>query len=494
VLDEEPLLKELYGNPENKEIIDNALKLEGCIRNTSIHAAAVVIGKDPLTLTTALQTSSKGENIITTQYSMKPIEELGLLKMDFLGLKNLSIIERCLDNIKETKGEVIDILHIPLDDPKPYEMLSEGAAIGVFQFESPGMRKYLKELKPTCIEDLIAMVSLYRPGPMEFISDFIDGKHGRKEIIYLHPCLEPILSETYGIAVYQEQIQRIAQDFAGYSLGEADLLRRAIGKKIKAELDAQREVFLRKSAEMGRDKDLAEKLFSFVEPFARYGFNKAHAASYAMISYQTAYLKANYPVEYMTSILTADSGNTEKIIKEIAECEQMGIEVVPPNVNSSCEDFTVSADGKAIYFGLAAIKNIGEGPAQAIMEVRGDTPFESISDFIKRLGSKFTTKKVLESLAKTGALDDLAERNQVLENIGTITAFVKGYEKTKHDSQIDLFAALGSDAPQELVLPEMIPATPDERLMWEKELIGVYVSSHPLEDISDYLKKYHANR
>jgi len=493
-LDTEVILKEIYKEADAKKVIDTALKLEGCIRNTSVHAAALVIARDPLTETTALAEASKGEGVIVTQYSMKPIEELGLLKMDFLGLRNLSILERAVNIIKDSLGEEIDIAHIHIDDKKTYEMVARGETIGVFQFESAGMRKYLKDLSPTCIEDLIAMTSLYRPGPMDYIGNYIEGKRSPDKVKYLDPCLEDVLSETYGIAVYQEQIQRIAQVFAGYSLGEADILRRAMGKKILKVIQEQKDVFVERAIKNGKKKELAEKIFSFIEPFARYGFNKAHAASYAMISYQTAYLKANYPLEFMIALLTAEMNNTEKVILVSSDCIRMGIAILPPSVNYSLADFSIDKEKNAIRFGLSAIKNIGEGPATAIIEARKEDGLEKtfldIGDFAKRVGSKFVNKKVLESLAKVGAFDDMYERNQVLENIETIIDFSKREEKLKTSMQIDLFSTLPDAGTGELVLPEMVSATVDEKLCWEKELLGVYVSSHPLSGLEMYLDKY----
>jgi len=489
-LKDEVILQEIYKESDSKKILDAALKLEGCIRNTSIHAAALVIAKDPLTETTALQEASKGENSIVTQYSMKPIEELGLLKMDFLGLRNLSILENAINTIKELNNVDIDLLKIPLDDKKTYEMLSKGETTGVFQFESPGMRKYLKDLNPTCVEDLIAMVSLYRPGPMEYISEYISGKKDPEKVKYLDPCLESILSETYGIAVYQEQIQKIAQIFAGYTLGEADILRRAMGKKKLEVIQKEKSVFVGRAMKNGKTKELAEKIFSFIEPFARYGFNKAHAASYATISYQTAYLKANYPVEYMSSLLTADGGNADKIIAEVADCLRMDIKIVPPSINFSQVSFSADKDKKSIIFALSAIKNIGESPSEAIIEARKDGKFESIGDFVSRMDLKFVNKKILESLAKAGALDEFAERNQILENIDLIIDFAKQSHKNKDSMQIDLFASIGNEDMSDLMLPEMVPASLDEKLAWEKELMGVYVSSHPLEGLKYYLNKY----
>jgi len=477
-------------NETFKQIMDNALKLEGAVRHVSVHACAVVIADEPLTKYTALQHPPKDEGGIITQYSAKPIEALGLLKMDFLGLKNLTILQTAIKIIERTKGKKINLKLIPMDDKKAFALMSRGETTGVFQLESPGMKRYLKELRPTEFEDIIAMVSLYRPGPMEWIPDYIAGKHGRKMPTYQHSSLEPILKNTYGIAIYQEQILQIAQEFAGFSLGEADLLRRAIGKKIASELEAQREKFIEGSIAKGHSKNLAITIFEkVIEPFAGYGFNKSHAACYAMIAYQTAYLKAHFPTEFMTALMSADYGNTDRIVVEIGECEEMGIKVLPPDVNESLSNFTVVEDGK-IRFGLSAIKGLGDGSVYNIIEARGETPFVTLEDFAKRLPSKLLNKKTLEALAFGGAMDTLGERRKIGLNYEKISDFAKSKDSSHIVGQAGLFDTMGDDAPiHQLKLEEVEPATDIERLKWEKEFLGLYVSAHPLDGLHKFFQK-----
>jgi len=499
---DEPELKQIYDElPEAKRLIDTALDLEGVVRHSSTHACAVVISEKDLTEYTPLQVATKGEDsAMVTQYSMKPIDNIGLLKMDFLGLKNLTILERSRKIIKRTKNIDIELKDLPIDCKKTFKMLTKAETVGIFQLESGGMRRYLKSLKPTVFEDIIAMVSLYRPGSLDMkvsgnrtmVDIYIDRKHGKLKASYLDPCLVPILEETYGVIIYQEQILKIAQEFAGYSLGEADLLRRAIGKKIKAELDAQKKVFISKSVEKGKDRALAEKLFSFIEPFARYGFNKSHAACYALISYQTAYFKAHYPVEFIAACMSCDIGNNDRLSILMEDAKRLNIEILPPSVNESLKNFTVTDDFKNIRFGLAAIKNIGEGPATAIIDARKKGgKFKDLEDFLIRLGSKFANRKVLESLAKCGALIDLISRNQVVENMEQILSFVKAVENDHNDSQGDLFEMIGGESSTKptLVLNDVGNLSNYEKLKWEKELIGMYVSLHPLAEHKEYFEK-----
>lgn len=487
-LDTEEEMKQLYGNnPNAKKVIDTALKLEGCIRHSSVHACAVVISDKSLTEYTPLQIASGQEDAIVTQYSMKPIEKIGLLKMDFLGLKNLSIMETTLLIIERIHGKHIDLLNLDLRDEVTYDLLQRGQTTGVFQLESNGMKRYLKELKPTCFEDIIAMVSLYRPGPMEWIPEYIKGKHGKKRVKYMHSSLEEVLEETYGIAVYQEQILQIAQKFAGFSLGEADILRRAIGKKIMSELMSQRQKFIDGAEKQGHNTELAIKIFDeVIEPFAGYGFNKSHAACYAMIALQTAYLKAHYPAEFMAALMTADHDNTDRIIIEIAECKELDIEILPPSVNDSLADFTVT-DTKTIRFGLSAIKGVGVNTVNQIMLVRAEGgTFKSLEDFAKRVPSKLLNKKTLEALTYSGALDNLGERNQIIANIPQISEFAKNIQKESNDSQIDLFGMM--DEPSgSLQLEPTQPATHIQKLQWEKEYLGMFVSGHPLQGLKEYI-------
>ena len=371
--------------------------------------------------------------------------------------------------------------------------MARGETTGVFQLESAGMKRYLKELRPTEFEDIIAMVSLYRPGPMEWIPDYIAGKHGRKRPQYAHPSLEPILKTTYGIAIYQEQILQIAQVFGGFSLGEADLLRRAIGKKIASELEAQREKFIEGAIAKGHSKNLAIEIFEkVIEPFAGYGFNKSHAACYAMIAYQTAYLKARYPTEFMTALMSADSENTDRIVIEIGEANQMGIDVLPPDVNESRSSFTVVEDGK-IRFGLSAIKGLGASSVRQIIDTRDqneDKPFESLEDFAKKVPSKILNKKTIEALAFSGAMDTFGERRQIGLNVEAIADFAKTADGSEVAGQAGLFDSMGDDAPADhLRMEDVEPASDAQKLAWEKEYLGLYVSSHPLVGLSKFFER-----
>ncbi len=490
-LQEDPDLSTIYKNEaEAHEILDTAVKLEGTIRQVGTHACAVIISKEPLVKYTALQVAAGAKEGIVTQYSMKPCEELGLLKMDFLGLKNLSMIETTLGILKRTNpGLKIDMNDLPMEDKKTYELLQRGETTGVFQLESAGMKRYLKELKPTTFGDIIAMVSLYRPGPMQFIPQYIGGKHGTKKVTYLHDSLRDVMSETYGIAIYQEQILQIAQKFAGFSLGDADLLRRAIGKKIAKELTAQREKFIDGAIAIGNEKKLAEKIFDdVIEPFAGYGFNKSHAACYALISFQTAYLKAHFPAEFMAALLTADADITDRVVVEIQECRNMGIEVLPPDLNESLAHFTV-VDPKTIRFGLTAIKGIGEAAVREIIEVRErEGKFTSIENFAKRVPAKILNKKSIESLAFSGAFGELGERNAIASNYDEISGYAKNIQSSVSEGQSDMFEMMGGDSSEELKFVKVVPASPSQKLKWEKQYLGLYVSGHPLQGLREYFK------
>ena len=481
--------KELYDTDEKaKKLIDLAKKLEGVARHASTHACGVVISSEPLENIVAVQHPTQNDTNIVTQYEMHSIEDLGLLKMDFLGLKNLSIIEETLKRIYAIYGKNIDMDNLPLDDEKVYKLFQDANTVGIFQVESEGMRRYLKELKPTEFEDIIAMIALYRPGPMELIPDFINRKHGRKRITYLHPKLQPILKNTYGIAVYQEQVLQVARDLAGFTYGEADVLRKAIGKKIKELLQEQREKFIKKTVENGIDKKIAEAVFHFIEPFARYGFNKSHSAAYALIAYQTAWLKVYYPVEFMSALLTAEKNDIERIAFLIEETRKMGIEVLPPELNESFSNFSVVPAKNQIRFGLLAIKNVGEGIVDAVIKERkAQGPYLSIQDFINRVHTKDLNKKSMESLIKAGVFDQFGERNQLLSNMDRLLEVARENLKIQNGSQKSLF---GTASPsRSLSLDASEPATPHERLVWEKELLGLYVSSHPLAGVKNILAK-----
>ncbi len=479
-------------DPATEKLLAMAQKLEGVARHASTHAAGVVISKNPLVEYAPVQLSTHENEGVIVQYSMLDVEAIGLLKMDFLGLSNLTVIRNTLRIIKKTQGKEIDIDNIPLDDPKTFSLLREGKTTGVFQLESSGMKRYLKELKPTQFEDIIAMVALYRPGPMEWIPDYIKGKHHPEKVKYLHPKLEPILQETYGVAVYQEQILRIARDLAGFTLGEADVLRKAVGKKIKKLLVEQKKKFIDGVAKQGYSRELGEKLFSFIEPFAGYGFNKAHATCYAMVAYQTAYLKANYPAEFMAALLTSDQHNIDRVAIEVSECRQMGIKVLPPNVNESFVEFGVIKGTKNITFGLGAIKNLGEKPAELIVEERKKNGlFKSLDDFIRRVGCHLViNKKTLESLIQSGALDSLGERAVMLNNINRILSYGCEVGRNQINGQTDIFGTLKITDVPALSLTTCDPMPRKERLAWEKKLLGLYLSDHPLRGMEDYFTKY----
>jgi DNA polymerase-3 subunit alpha len=482
--------RQLYETDETaKKLIDFSMKLEGVARHASTHACGVVISSQPLSEIVPLQHPTQNDRNIVTQYEMHSIEDLGLLKMDFLGLKNLTIIEDTLSRIYEVQGKKVDISKIPFDDKKTYKLLQQGRTTGVFQLESAGMKKYLKELKPSHFEDIVAMVALYRPGPMQFIPEYIARKHKKKKIEYLHPKLKPILEKTYGICIFQEQLMQIARDLAGFTLSEADVLRKAVGKKIKSLLVAQREKFISGMIKNGIEKEVAQKIWEWVLPFARYGFNKSHSVAYGMIAYITAYLKAHFPVEFMAALLTSEKNDVERITFLIEECKDIGIEVLPPDINESFRNFSVIPGQQKIRFGLLAIKNVGSNVVEAIIKERKEAGiFRSFSDFISRIDSKDLNKKSLESLIKAGVFDRFEERNKLLKNIEEILNFNRDIRKAKLNGQQTLFDKI-STAPLSLKLKEVKPASLRQKLMWEKELLGLYVSSHPLASFKKILER-----
>ena len=486
-------VKDLYKNdPQAKRLIDLALKLEGVARHASTHACGVVVSAQPLTDMVPLQKPNQDEEHIITQYEMHAIEDLGLLKMDFLGLKNLTIIEDTLARIYVIRNENVDIDKIPLDDKKTYKLLQDAITTSIFQLESDGIKRYLKELKPTEFNDITAMVALYRPGPMQFIPDYIERKHGRQKIEYIVPELEPILKNTQGIMIYQEQLMQLARDIAGFTLGEADVLRKAVGKKIKTLLDAQEKKFIDGAISKGFGKKIAEELWQWILPFASYGFNKSHSVSYAAIAYQTAYLKAHYPVEFMASVLTSEKADVERIALLIEECKKMDIEVLPPNINESLKNFTVVPNEQKIRFGLLAVKNVGENIIDAVVVERKNAgTFKNMGDFISRVHSKDLNKKSMEALIKAGAFDAFAERNQLLQNLEKLLEIARENQKNKSNGQIGLFASAPTAVrTTEIKLEPAEPAKLLEKLTWEKELLGLYVSSHPLQGF----KKLFASR
>lgn len=490
-IDASPELKNLYKNDETvKKLIDYAMKLEGVARHASTHAAGVVISPRPLVNYVPLQKAIKGSTSIVTQFPMDDLASIGLLKMDFLGLSNLSVIGNAIEIIEAVENVKIDIDNIPLNDKKTFALLSSGNSTGVFQLESEGMKRIMRELKPTVFEDIIAIVALYRPGPMQWIDEFIKRKHGRTKITYLHPKLKNALSETYGIPVYQEQVMQIAKDVAGFSGPQADTLRKAMGKKIGSLMKKQKELFINGAAKNGIEKKLAEKIFAMMEDFAQYGFNKSHAACYALIAYQTAYLKAHYPNCFMAALLTSDQQNIDRIAIEVSECERMGIEILPPDVNESFGGFAVVPQTGNIRFGMSAIKNVGEAPIETIVHERKKKgPYKSIEEFVKRVDFETINKKVLESLIRSGALDALEDRGKLLSNMELLLNFGAKNHKNSHDGQTDMFTILGKEQTQgHLELKEGIKVDKKQKIAWEKELLGMYISEHPLQDYKDFLK------
>lgn len=472
-------LKRLYEEDDDaREIIDLARRIEGSARHTGVHAAGVVIAPTPLPEWTPLQTDPKTGKLIT-QYDMHSIEDAGLLKFDFLGIKNLAILADSVDRVQQTRGVYIDIENIPLDDEKTFAMLARGETEGTFQLNGSGMTRYLKELRPTSIHDINAMVALYRPGPIETIPQYIERKRDSLRIRYMDERMKDYLDASYGLLVYQDDVLLTAIKLGGYSWLEADMLRKAMGKKIPEVMEAEREKLVKGFIEYGKlSKEKAEGLWKLIEPFAAYGFNKAHAASYGKVAYQTSYMKANYPVEYMAALLTADAGDTEKIAVMAAECERLSIPVLPPDINESDASFTIVDGGTKIRFGLSSIKNFGEGIAEAIMQERArGGAFASLSDFLCRVGSKNLNKKSLESLIRCGALDGFGERAHLLAHIETLLSFHR--DATAPAAQDSLFGAIAAPT---LSLPSSGETTAlSDKLAWEKELLGIYVSGHPLD-------------
>jgi DNA polymerase III subunit alpha len=484
-LDLSPQLKEMHdGDPQIGKLIGLAQQLEGVARNASTHAAGVVISREPLTELMPLQRATNSDALMT-QYEMHGIEALGLLKFDFLGLSNLTILRKAVDLIRSHRGVAVDLDDIPLDDGRTFELLASGETTGVFQLESAGMRRYIRELQPTTVYDLAAMVALYRPGPMDNIPAYIRRKHGQEKVEYLHPLLEPFLNRTYGIFVYQEDIMSAAMALGGFTGPEADTLGYAIRKKKRAVLQSMKETFVERAAERGVAPQTIDAVFKAFEPFERYGFNKAHATCYGLIAYQTAYLKANYTVEYMTSVLTAFRDNAEKVAAAIAECRRLGIEVRTPDVHRSGLGFTV--EGDAIRFGLLAVKNIGEGAIQSIIDAReADGEFRSLTDFCSRVDLRLVNRKVLESLVRVGALNVLGHPAQLLLGLDDALAAGQAVQRDRISGQTSLFDMGGDDS---AALERPLPATPEtpvrERLRWEKELMGLYLSDHPMGEVAD---------
>jgi DNA polymerase-3 subunit alpha len=483
-------LREIYQADEKAQrLLDLARKLEGRARHASTHACGVVISTLPLDEICPLQHPTQDERAIVTQYGMRSLEDLGLLKIDILGLKNLTLIEETLKKIRAIHKKEIKLDEISFDDKKTYKLFQRGETIGVFQFESEGMRKWLRKLKPNCFDDLVAMIALYRPGPMQFLQDYIDGKFKRKKIEYLHPKLKPILEKTYGVMIYQEQLMEVARSLAGFTLGEADVLRKAVGKKIRELLEAQREKLIEGMIKNGIGKEIAQKIWEWILPFASYGFNKSHSVSYAKIAFYTAFLKAHFPLEFMASLLTSEQADVEKIGFLIEECKRMGIEVLPPDINESFRNFSVVPGKNQIRFGLLAIKNVGENTVEAIVEERKKNgPFNSLTDFLLRIEPKNLNKKSLESMIKAGVFDRFEERNQLLYNLERLLEWNKQNYRMKTQGQMGLFDFWGKRK-MEIKLEKTQPATKMQKLSWEKELLGLYVSAHPAEDFKKIFEK-----
>src|SRR4249920_3385838 len=489
-IEDSPQLHEAYEkDAQIRELLDTAKKLEGLVRNSGVHAAGVVISPRPLTDLVPLH-RTKNEEIVTA-YDMVAIEKMGLLKMDFLGLTTLTILTDALKLIEQTRGKAITLEQIPLEDSETYEkVFHKGLTSGVFQFESNGMRDVLRKYQPNSIEDLTALNALYRPGPIQggMIDDFIDRKHGRKKIEYELPELQEILQETLGVIVYQEQVMQIANRLAGYSLGEADLLRRAMGKKIASEMAAQRERFVTGANQRGYPPKKIEKIFDPMAQFAGYDFNKSHSAAYALLAYQTAYLKTRYPVEFMAALLTSVTGSTDDVVKYINECREMGIAVEAPDINVSDANFT--PHGSAIRFGLAAVKNVGHNAIESIVGGRKELGrYSSIYEFCEKVELRLLNKRVLESLIKSGAMDGLGRRAQLM---AVLDRAIDGAQKTQRDAesgQHGLFGVFQQDDAESH--NDKLPNSPDwdehTRLSAEKEILGFFISGHPLEKYKDKL-------
>ena len=487
------LRNEYENNPTAKEVLDYAIQLEGTIRSHGVHACGVVIAPDTLVNYIPLEMAQKG--VVATQFPMGEVEELGLLKMDFLGLSNLTIINNAMRIIRKAYKKEINLSELPLDDKKTYELFQRGDTTGVFQLESAGMKRYLRGLKPTTFEDIIAMVALYRPGPMQFIDSFIRRKHGEEEITYLHSGMKNSLKNTYGILVYQEQFMQISKEWCGFTGGQADTLRKAVGKK---KIDLMKKVkpeFVEGAVKVGgATKEIAETFWTQLEEFANYCFNKSHAACYGLIAYWTAYLKAHYPDAFMAALMTSDHDDTDRLAIEITECKHMGISVLSPDVNESFVEFAVVPNENKIRFGMSAVKGVGVGAVEEVLRAREDGPFTSVEDFARRVSASKFNRKAWESLIKSGAFDDMGDRSDLLFNLDSITSFASKLQKEAASGQTNLFGMLGGDdaaSVQSTLHLQKAPVKHDdkEHLMWERELLGLYISAHPLDRYETYLSE-----
>jgi DNA polymerase-3 subunit alpha len=479
-------LMQAYENDyDTRRIIDIARAIEGMPRHASIHAAGVVIGREQLSTIVPLQKMTDGH--VITQYAKETVEDIGLLKMDILGLRTLTVLDRAVDIISKTRGLKIDLDNLPLDDEKVYELLASGQTVGVFQLESDGLRRILTEMQPNRFEDLIAIIALYRPGPLGsgMVEDFINRKHGRQKLEYIHPRLENILKETYGVILYQEQVMRVASDLADFSMGEADVLRRAMGKKKPQELMAQRDKFIQGAAGNDIDEDISSRLFDLMESFAGYGFNKSHSAAYAMITYQTAYLKAYFPTEYMCAFLSSVIDHQDRVVYYIKECKKMGIAILPPDINESYENFTVAPGG--IRFGLGAIKNVGLNAVKAIVNARKDGSYSSLFNFCQRVDLSQINKRMLENLIEAGCFDSLGiTRKQGLSIMDECIDLCFRIKQTQNSDQLSLF---GDDSAmvEEPVIRVKGEMEQKDKMAREKEVLGFYVSCNPLDQYRDSL-------
>jgi len=480
-------------DPRIKTLIDHALRLEGLVRHASTHAAGVVLSNLPLVDHLPLFVDKEGG--IVTQFDMSCVEKIGLVKFDFLGLKTLTLLHDCVKLIQMTQGVKVDLGHLPLDDKKTYQLLCNGNTTGVFQLESTGIREMTVKIRPNCFEDLVAILALYRPGPLDsgMAEEYIKRKNGREKNKYLHPLSEPILKDTYGVIVYQEQVMQIAQVLGGYSMGDADILRRAMGKKDPEEMAAQRERFVEGAKKKKIDPQKATEIFDQMETFARYGFNKSHSAAYALVSYQTAYLKTHYPVEFMAALMTWEMGDTDKVIKNLAECREKGIEVLAPDVNESRSDFTPV--GGKIRFGLTAVKNVGEKAVEVILESREkDGAFESLFDFCRRVDLTAVNRRVIESLIKCGAFDSTnVSRARMMAVLDETMRAGQAFQRDEESNQIDIFAMLGAPAKGSKkpgdIYPQVEEWSAQESLAFEKEALGFYITGHPLDKYDNVIKK-----
>jgi DNA polymerase-3 subunit alpha len=488
-LEQEPAIEDAARkDPRLREVLDVALKLEGMARNAGMHAAGVVISPVPLKELVPLCKTSKDE--IVTQYDMVGLEKLALLKMDFLGLTTLDIIQDAVALIEQHRGVKLVIEELPLDDQPTYQIFSKGYTSGVFQFESRGMRDILRRYQPDRLDDLIALNALYRPGPMDMIDDFIDRKHGRKQVTFDFPETKDILEESFGVIIYQEQVMQLSNRLAGYSLGEADILRRAMGKKKQEEMDKQRARFVQGALARGHSQRKVEKIFDQMAKFAGYGFNKSHSAAYAYLAYVTAYLKANYPLEFLSAMLSSEISNTDKVVKYINECREMGIPVLPPDVNSSNQDFT--PDGQGIRMGLGAVRALGSNAADSIIEARKTGgPFQSLYDFCERADLASVNRRVIENLIKGGAMSSLpGNRAQLTALIDNAMESGQRVWRDRQSGQTGLFGIDSAGAAhEEHPLPPLPDWTPQQKLASEKEVLGIYVTGHPLDEFADKISE-----